>query len=387
MEGALAGVTVVDLTSGVAGPHGTLLLAAHGADVIKVEPLGGDWSRSLGRTFGAHSAHSIAFNRGKRSISVDLKSETGRGIVRRLAARADVFVESFRPGVLDRLGLGWEQLSDANARLIYCSVNGFGPFGVNRSRRCVDLQMQAFSGMAAMNGSPGEPRNVKMIAIDIATGLYVYHAVSGALFRAARGSSGCQLTVSLAQSAAAFQQAGILQAQLETSSPTPLNMPRGLVRAADGRHLALSTLGPGDFARLCDAIGKPEMATDPRFEETDERSANGTVLMEELGAVFATRPADKWIGLLRARDIMVEVVRSYGEWLTDEDVKQASYYEKSQQANVGPIPVVPLPLGGGSVLDGEPEIGQHTADILAGLGYGRDEIDRLAANRTVRLGG
>ena len=154
VKGAFDGVTVLDFTQGVAGPHASMLLALHGADVIKIEPPEGDWGRALGELKGDYCAHFIAFNRGKRSIALDLKSADGIAVVQKLAARANVVMESFRPGVISRLGFGYDAIRKVNPSVVYCSVSGFGQTGPYAKRPTVDGLIQAFSGMMVMNRMP-----------------------------------------------------------------------------------------------------------------------------------------------------------------------------------------------------------------------------------------
>ncbi len=154
IKGAYDGITVLDFTQGIAGPHASMLLALHGADVIKVEPPEGDWGRALGEIKGDHCAHSVAFNRGKRSIALDLKSADGIAVVKKIAAKAHVVMESFRPGVISRLGFGYEDIKKVNPKVVYCSVSGFGQTGPYSKRPTVDGLIQAFSGMMVMNKMP-----------------------------------------------------------------------------------------------------------------------------------------------------------------------------------------------------------------------------------------
>ena len=171
-EAPYAGIKVVDLSQGIAGPYAAMLLAQQGAEVIKVEPPDGDWARILGRRYGDHTAFSIAGNLGKRSLSVDLKTDEGRKLVQALAAKADVFIEGFRPGVATRLGLGWDELSAANPGLIYLSVSGFGQSGPSRDRPAMDPVLQAFTGMMESNkGKDGVPNRVSFIPVDMCTAL------------------------------------------------------------------------------------------------------------------------------------------------------------------------------------------------------------------------
>src|ERR1700749_2765883 len=178
VKGAFDGITVLDFTQGIAEPHASMLLALHGADVIKIEPLEGDWGRALGDIRGDHCAHSIAFNRGKRSIALDLKSADGRVVVQKLAAKADVVMESFRPGVIQRLGFGYEEIKKVNPKVVYCSVSGFGQTGPYSKRPTVDGLIQAFSGMMVMNKLPdGTPWRQGMNRLGGTTARYNFQAL------------------------------------------------------------------------------------------------------------------------------------------------------------------------------------------------------------------
>ncbi|SVB49177.1 uncharacterized protein METZ01_LOCUS202031, partial [marine metagenome] len=175
----LDGIKVFDATQGVAGPHATMLLAQHGANVIKVEPLEGDWGRTLGKMYGDLCAHAVNFNRGKRSIALDLKSTDGIKVAQKLASDADIVVESFRPGVMARFGLGYMDIKAKRQDVIYLSVTGFGQEGPNKNLPVTDSVIQAFSGFMSINrDSEGTPQRLGMIAIDVLTGLYAYQAIS-----------------------------------------------------------------------------------------------------------------------------------------------------------------------------------------------------------------
>ncbi|HWN53779.1 MAG TPA: CoA transferase, partial [Methylomirabilota bacterium] len=177
------GVRVLDLSQGIAGPYAGMLLAQHGAEVIKVEPPDGDWSRTLGRRYGDHTAFSIAANLGKRSIALDLKHHRDRAIAHRLGARADVVMESFRPGVATRLGVGYTELSAVNPRLLYLSVSGFGQSGPESNRPAMDPILQAFTGLMAMNkGLDGIPHRVVPIVVDMTTAFYAFQTIAVALY-------------------------------------------------------------------------------------------------------------------------------------------------------------------------------------------------------------
>ena len=183
-DAPFAGLKVVDLSQGVAGPYCAMLLAQHGADVIKVEPTGeGDWSRTLGKRYGGHTAYSIPANLGKRSIALDLKSAEGKDVLWRLIGGADVLLEGFRPGVLDRLGFGYEAVAKREPRILYLSVSGFGQTGPLAGRPAMDPVLQAFTGLMMDNkGEDGIPHRVPFVVIDMSTALYAFQALSAALY-------------------------------------------------------------------------------------------------------------------------------------------------------------------------------------------------------------
>ena len=206
-DAPFAGLKVVDLSQGVAGPYCGMLLAQYGADVIKVEPTGeGDWARTLGTRYGDHSAYSIPANLGKRSIALDLKSDAGKEVLWRLIAGADVLLEGFRPGVLDRLGFGYEAVSQREPRILYLSVSGFGQTGPLSGRPAMDPVLQAFTGLMIDNkGEDGIPHRVPFIVIDMSTALYAFQALSAALYARRDEPRGRHIEVSLMQAASAMQ--------------------------------------------------------------------------------------------------------------------------------------------------------------------------------------
>lgn len=220
---AFSGIRVLDFSRGIAGPHSAMLLAQHGADVVKVEPLAGDWGRTLGRPYGQNTAHSIAFNRRKRSIALDLTKPRGLEVARMLMKRSDVVIEAFRPGVMAKHGLDNETAKTANAGIVYLSVNGFGSRGPNAMLPVIDAVIQAFSGlMTVARSSDGVPNRLTMIPVDVVTGLYAFQSIATALVRKFRFGSGSHIEVSLMQAAAAFQAAKIMEYHLEGGEPQPL---------------------------------------------------------------------------------------------------------------------------------------------------------------------
>jgi len=222
------GLRVLDLSQGIAGPYAGMLLAQHGAEVIKVEPPGGDWSRTLGKRYGDHTAFSIAANLGKRSIALDLKHHRDRAIAHRLGARADVVMESFRPGVAARLGVGYMELSAVNPRLLYLSVSGFGQSGPESSRPAMDPILQAFTGLMAMNkGLDGIPHRVVPIVVDMTTAFYAFQSIAVALYARRDETAGRYLDTSLMQAAAGLQVIHLMAHHLENGRMRPALTPSG----------------------------------------------------------------------------------------------------------------------------------------------------------------
>ena len=234
-DAPFAGLKVVDLSQGVAGPYCGMLLAQHGADVIKVEPTGeGDWARTLGKRYGGHTAYSIPANLGKRSIALDLKSDEGKEVLWRLIAGADVLLEGFRPGVLDRLGFGYEAVSKREPRILYLSVSGFGQTGPLSGRPAMDPVLQAFTGLMIDNkGEDGIPHRVPFVVIDMSTALYAFQALSAALYARRDEPRGRRIEVSLLQAASAMQVIRMMMVYLE-GEQVRRAMPSGVFKTADG---------------------------------------------------------------------------------------------------------------------------------------------------------
>ena len=236
-EAPFAGLKVVDLSQGVAGPYCGMLLAQYGADVIKVEPTGeGDWARTLGTRYGDQSAYSIPANLGKRSVALDLKSAQGKDVLWRLIAGADVLLEGFRPGVLDRLGFGYEAVSQREPRILYLSVSGFGQTGPFSGRPAMDPVLQAFTGLMLDNkGEDGIPHRVPFVVIDMSTALHAFQALSAALYARRDQPRGRRIEVSLLQTATAMQ---VIRMLLVYSRGRPDQARHAERRVQDGRRLA-----------------------------------------------------------------------------------------------------------------------------------------------------
>jgi crotonobetainyl-CoA:carnitine CoA-transferase CaiB-like acyl-CoA transferase len=387
-DGAYTGLRVLDLGQGIAAPYCAMLLAMHGAEVVKLEPPGGDWSRGLGKRYGDHTAMSAHFNRGKRGLALDLRAPAGREVALALAKRADIVIEGFRPGVAARLGLGYEALAALNPRLIYVSISGFGQEGPHIALPCTDSVAQAFSGLAALNiGNDGAPHRVGAMIVDALTGVYAAQALGVALYARERAGKGRKLELNLTQSAAAILGHKLAEHVLEDGNPQIVNVPTGAHRTEDG-WVMIALLREADFVRLATALGAPELAVDSRFSTFAARAQNSAAVFAALGDIFARQTTAHWLGVLRAADILSDRINGFDDWLADPHIVATG---GAVPIRPGDMPAFRVPRTPGvspaadAALSPAPRIGEHGRAILAELGFDEEGIARLAAEETVML--
>lgn len=376
---------VLDLSQGLAGPHCGMLLAHYGADVIKLEPPGGDWSRGLGTRYGAHSALDVACNRGKRSLVLDLKTQGGKQAAQRVAQQCDVVLESFRPGVVQRLGLGYEDLRRTNPGVIYLSVSGFGQEGPYATRAGTDMVMQAFSGMMSLNrDAQGKPDRVTYLVADTVTALYGFQAVSAALYGRRDSGQGAFIDVSLMQSCAAFLMPKIVEAALEGDRPRQLNAPAGTYRTADG-WMIITLSKEAHFQALCKAIGRESLVADERFVSFVTRADHVAELVPLIQEALQTRPTAHWMALLQKEDVLCNPVNTLTDWLGDPHVQATGAARLRAVPGMGTVPVAAIPGRLGAEADEArwPEVGEHSLEILREFGFAEQELDLLRAEGAV----
>jgi crotonobetainyl-CoA:carnitine CoA-transferase CaiB-like acyl-CoA transferase len=387
-EAPFAGLKVIDLSQGVAGPYCGMLLAQHGADVIKVEPTGeGDWSRTIGKRYGTHTAYSIPANFGKRSIALDLKSAEGKEVLWRLIAGADVLLEGFRPGVLQRLGFGYEAVSAREPRILYVSVSGFGQTGPLADRPAMDPVLQAFTGLMVDNkGEDGIPHRVPFVVIDMSTALYAFQALSAALYARRDEPRGRRIEVSLLQAASAMQVIRMMMVYLE-GERVRRAMPSGVFRTTDG-WLQFLVIRQDQWRAFCGVLGTPELANDPRFADGQLRADNEADLLAIVRPAIAEKPTSYWTQRLREADIMHERLNSFRDFVAQpqtQAIDLVSFLELPDVPEAFPVPNIAglAPFASGTLRATTPVPGQHTHTILQEHGYSADEIAGLIARKAI----
>lgn len=308
--GALQGITVLDLTRVLAGPFCTMLLADLGARVIKVEaPPHGDDSRQFGPFVQGASAYFLSLNRGKESLLLNLKDPGDRALFMRLVERADVLVENFRPGAMERLGFGWESLHKQHPRLIYAALSGFGQTGPRAAQPAYDLVIQAMGGIMSLTGQPGSPPTRVGSSIgDITAGLYCAVGVNAALYHRERTGEGMLVDVAMLDCQVAILENALARMAVEGSPPSPLGArhpsitPFDTFRAADG-WLVICAGNDRLFTELAKVLERPDLAKDPRFNDNPSRTRNHAALKVEIEAALAAHPAEHWLAALQENGV------------------------------------------------------------------------------------
>jgi formyl-CoA transferase len=395
-QGPLAGVRVLDLSRVLAGPYTAMTLGDMGADVIKIEQPGdGDETRAWGPPFaGGESAYYLSVNRNKRGITLNLKHPQGRAILLDLVRHADVLIENFKVGTLERMGLDDATLWQANPRLIHAALTGFGTTGPYAAYPGYDFVAQAMSGIMSITGEPdGAPMKVGVAIVDVTAALFTLNGVLAALYERTSSGRGQRVDCSLLQSALAWL-ANVGQNYLVSGSPPgrfgnahPNIVPYQTFNAAD-RPLAIASANQRQFETLCRLLNRPELVADPRFASNADRLANRDALVALLQEVFVTKSADAWLALLNEGGIAAGPINTVPEAFADPQVAALNVVRTLPHPTAGELRVVAPPF---SLSESEvgprsapPLLGQHTAEVLRDvLGRGDDEIAALWADGAI----
>ena len=387
MTQALDGIRVLDLTQVMAGPYCTMLLCDMGADVIKVEPPGGDSTRRMPGAVGSDSPSFNAVNRGKRGVVADLKQAAGRDMVRRLAMSADVLVENYRPGVMRRFGLGYEALAAQHPMLVYAAISGYGQTGPSAGKGGFDLVAQGVSGLMSVTGEAGQaPVKVGVPITDLGAALFAVTGILSALLARGHTGRGQLVDTSLVDAGVALSVWEATQYFSGRGVPEPLgsahrmNAPYQAMRCADG-YITVGAANDRIFRRLCDALDHPDWADDSDYLDDEHRVRHRVALVARIEAVMTSRPRAHWLALFEARDIPCGPINNYEEVLADPHVLARELVVETDHPTLGRIKTLgtPLKLSETPLLPGRPAplLGQHTDEVLREAGLAADEIAEL----------
>lgn len=389
----LSGIRVLDFTRVVSGPFCTALLGDFGAEVIKVESPDGDPTRVTGIVGETgENPYFVNLNRNKRSIAVNLKDKEGKTIAQRLVKWADVVVENFRPGVMDRLGLGYDELKELNPALIYVAITGFGKGGPYRDRPAFDFIVQAMSGFMSLNGNKDmEPMRVGIPISDTVAGVYAAFGVLAALRNRERTGKGSEVQVAMMDglismftfASGAYFATGDLPPR--TGNDHMVIAPYGLFHAEDG-SIAIAPSTHETWLRLCKALDLEHLATDPRFDTNEKRRKYRDQLNQIIGARIGTESRSFWIERLNRSGVPCGPIYDLREAFNDPQVLHQQMVLESHQPS-GPVKMTGFPVkiteAPAKLLCPSPQLGEHTQEILIELGYAREEITRLSSQHII----
>src|SRR5579862_329488 len=392
MAGALDGIRILDLTTMVAGPVATMMLADQGADVIKVESPRGDLMRHFSRGRNGMNASFLSCNRNKRSLAVDLKSDDGLQILKRLIATAQAFVHNFRPGIAERMGLGEEAVRAVRRDIVYVSITGYGTKGPYANQRAYDPVIQAMSGLADIqrDRDTGRPRMVRTIIADYTTALTAAQAMTAALFARERTGEGQHVRLSMLDSMISYLWPEAMPSLTfigAETDPSDGEMGPDLVFATQDRYITAAALSDDEWAGICRALNRQDLIDDPRFKTARDRSINAVERRTITSTELEKWRADEILPRLLTNDVPCAPVRSRFELLQDDQVLENDILQEFESEKFGrvrmPRMAAQFDRTPATVRALAPLLGADNAAILAELGYGADDIARFENSKVL----
>ena len=385
----LQGLRVLDFSRLFAGPMATMTLADLGAEVIKIESPDGDEARRFGPPFlGGEGMNFMALNRGKASVAVNLKTADGLALVRRLAEDSDIVVENFRPGVADRLGIGYQELSASNQGLIYCSISGYGPSAAASDRPALDIVLQAVTGVMDRQGRGGRPEMLVVTLADTYAASLAVQSVLAALLHRGRTGAGQHVEVTLYEALIAAQGYRIITPAEQAMLPAVNDVvPYQAFRAGDGLWLVVAVVSDANWQALCAALARPGLAANPGYAGNAQRVQGKSRLIPLLEAAFATCGRAEWLEALREHGVPAAPVLRVEDLLDDPDLESRGAITRVSHPTAGQLRTMgsPLHLSASPVRLGgaAPLLGQHTREVLLASDTTSAELSGLAARGVI----
>lgn len=394
MKSPLEGLVILDMTRFLSGPFCTMLLGDMGAEVIKIEPPEiGDDTRTWAPFIGGQGSYYLSTNRNKKSLCVDTRKESGNEVLRRMVKKADVFVENFKPGLMDRLGLDFKTLMDLNPKLIYCSISGFGQTGPYRDRPGYDQILQGMSGLMSVTGTEESgPVRVGLAIGDILTALFATYGILSALYAREITGKGQWVTTSILEATVGILtlQAGKYFATGQPPGPAgnhhPVISPYGVYRTKDKpMNIAVGT--ETMWKNFCRVIGRPELEKDERFQKNNDRVKNRPELNQRIENALALKTQAEWVEALNQAGIPCGPIYTIDQVFKDPQVIHQKMFLEVVHPKTGRVPMTGLPVQlsetAPQVFLPPPCLGEHTAEVLGHFGFAPEEIDRLLAEKVI----
>ncbi|MCR4443391.1 MAG: CaiB/BaiF CoA-transferase family protein [Peptococcaceae bacterium] len=387
-------IKIIDLTRNLAGPYCTMLLADLGADVLKVEAPGvGDDARGFGPFIKGESGYFISVNRGKKGMTLNLKDKRGAGILRKLLEKADVLIESFRPGVLDRLGFSYDEVAKINPGIVYASISGFGQTGPYRDKPAYDMVVQGYGGIMSVTGQPaGIPTRVGVSIGDLAASLFCASGILAALLNREKTGQGDRIDISMLDCQVALLENSIVRYAVTEQNPIPIGnrhasiTPFEALKTKDG-YVIVCCGNQGLWEKYCEVIGHPELLEDRRFRDNNKRTENQPALSDILTKIMSKKTTQEWLGLLEKAGIPCAPINNISQVLNNEQVGFREMIVTLNHPRAGEVKVSGCPVKSMNCKTGavqpSPLLGQHNEEVLSSLGFTAEEIAVLKQDKVI----